>query len=145
MASEKQPVEATAPMDGDLSPIDRIYSHASSSSSSSTPVTTRPIVPQYVDLEAQGGRRPADRQFSISSAATLKDVYGDLPERERSLRRQETLQELRSVYSRQTESLGELDAPDDASEFRAIDPELITWYVYRDLVITRAVAQSIVD
>ncbi|RPB05253.1 MFS general substrate transporter [Choiromyces venosus 120613-1] len=44
-----------------------------------------------------------------------------------SLRRQETLQKLRTVYSRQAEKLGELDAPGDASEFKDIDKELVTW------------------
>ncbi|KAL7267213.1 hypothetical protein RUND412_010208 [Rhizina undulata] len=82
----------------------------------------------YIDLEAQSGAckfRP--RSGSTSSAVTEKDFYADLPENERSLRREETLQELRTIYSRQTENEGELDPPDDASEFKNIDPELVTW------------------
>jgi len=102
-------------------PLQRVDTH------SSTATTAAGL--SYIDLEAQGGRRSLDRRQSVSSVVTQKDYVGDiLPEWERSLRRQETLQRLRTVYSQQTEKLGELDAPADASEFKDIDKELITWY-----------------
>lgn len=84
----------------------------------------------YIDLEAQREQstyKSRGRGASVSSAATQKDIYRDLSAEDADLRRQETLQELRSVYSRRTENDGELDAPDDASEFKNIDPELVTW------------------
>jgi hypothetical protein len=84
----------------------------------------------YIDLEAQGGPstyKARGRGASVSSAITQKDIYCDLSTKDANLRRQETLQELRSVYSRRTENEGELDAPDDASELKNIDPELVTW------------------
>lgn len=43
------------------------------------------------------------------------------------LQRQETLKELTELYSVKTEDRPELEAPDDASEFKDIDPELVTW------------------
>lgn len=84
----------------------------------------------YIDLEAQKEQstyKARGRGASVSSATTQKDIYQDLSTEDANLRRQETLQELRSVYSRRTENDGELDAPDDASEFKNIDPELVTW------------------
>ncbi|KAG0128968.1 major facilitator superfamily domain-containing protein [Tuber indicum] len=78
----------------------------------------------YIDPEAQSGRRSLDGRQSLSSVATEKDYVGDfLQEWERPQR----LRELRKVYSHQTEKLGELDAPGDASEFIDIDKELVTW------------------
>ncbi|CUS08372.1 unnamed protein product [Tuber aestivum] len=101
-------------------PLQQVDTH------SSTATTAAGL--SYIDLEAQSGKRSLDRRQSVSSVVTQKDYVGDiLPEWERSLRRQETLQRLRTVYSRQTEKLGELDAPADASEFKDIDKELITW------------------
>ncbi|KAI5843429.1 major facilitator superfamily domain-containing protein [Morchella snyderi] len=103
---------------------------SSASSSNSSSKTVAENGPHYVDLESQSGPsayKARGRGASISSAVTQKDIYQDLSTDDANLRRQETLQELRSVYSRRTENEGELDAPDDASEFKDIDPELITW------------------
>lgn len=56
-----------------------------------------------------------------------KEIYGDMPESEVEARRAEQREELMSLYSVRTREEGEFDAPDDASEFRDIDPELVTW------------------
>ncbi|RPA83353.1 MFS general substrate transporter [Ascobolus immersus RN42] len=56
-----------------------------------------------------------------------KDIYGNLPEAELNRRRESAREELVSLYSVRTREEGEFDAPDDASEFRDIDPELVTW------------------
>lgn len=114
-------------------PLTRPFSASTSSSHSSSSKTVgegeHPRT-HYIDLEAQSGPstyKARGRGASVSSTATQKDIYQDLSPEDADLRRQETLQELRSVYSRRTENEGELDAPDDASEFKNIDPELVTW------------------
>lgn len=112
-------------------PLDRPLSSSTTiSSNSSFSGETSKGELSYIDLEAQretSSYKARGRGASVSSAATQKDIYQDLSTEDADLRRQETLQELRSVYSRRTENDGELDAPDDASEFKNIDPELVTW------------------
>lgn len=124
----------TTPRGESEKPLDRPLSAStvasSNSSSSKTVGEGEHSGTHYIDLEAQSGPstyKARGRGASVSSAVTQKDIYQDLSEEDANLRRQETLQELRSVYSRRTENEGELDAPDDASEFKNIDPELVTW------------------
>lgn len=81
----------------------------------------------YVDIEAQTRSGGLRRQGSVASRLSEKDIYPDLNEEERQLRREQTLEELRSVYSRRTQTEGELDAPDDAADLAVVDPELVTW------------------
>lgn len=112
-------------------PVARPFSASSTASSNSSSLgTAAESKPSYIDIEAQRGTstyKTRGRGVSVSSAATQRDIYRDLSPSDANLRREETLQELRSVYSQRTEKDGELDAPDDASEFRNIDPELVTW------------------
>ena len=81
----------------------------------------------YVDLEAQPQALRKDRRGSQASHKTEKDIYPDLTEEERELQREKTLEELKKVYSERAEREGELDAPDDAADLAAVDPELVTW------------------
>ncbi|KAF8477539.1 major facilitator superfamily domain-containing protein [Kalaharituber pfeilii] len=70
------------------------------------------------------------RRGSITSSKSHqaeKDICPELSEEERNLKREQTLEELKKVYSRRTENEGELDAPDDARDLRSVDPELVTW------------------
>ena len=77
----------------------------------------------YLDLEAQNtSHAPRPRRYSSE-----KEIYPDMTEEERSLKRERTLEELKRVYSKRVEQEGELDPPDDAGSLKGVDPELITW------------------
>jgi len=81
----------------------------------------------YVDLESQPQALRKERRGSQASHMTEKDIYPDMTEQERELQREKTLEELKKVYSERAEREGELDAPDDAADLAAVDPELVTW------------------
>ena len=82
----------------------------------------------FVDLESQQHElQPIGRTSSRGSHLSEREVYPDMTDDERQLRRHQTLEELREVYSRRTQREGEIDAPNDGGSLKDIDPELVTW------------------
>ncbi|KAI5805392.1 major facilitator superfamily domain-containing protein [Peziza echinospora] len=85
----------------------------------------------FVDLEASRNTTIPRRKGSTASNASRQraedEIYPDMTEEQRNLKRTQTLEEVKKIYSRKHNADGELDAPDDAGSLVDVDPELVTW------------------
>ena len=103
---------------------------------SSLSQTNRLSGTHFVDIEPSSHaekhhhqhQKPTRRGSTASRASHLAedDIYPDLTEEERQLKREHTLEQLKQVYSKHADD-GELEQPNDAASLKDVDPELVTW------------------
>lgn len=108
-------------------PDTKLTPSISNSSRTSSSILSEEQGLHYVDLEARPQASKGARRGSQASYMTEEVIYPNMSEVERNLQREKTLEELRRVYSERAQREGELDAPDDAADLAAVDPELVTW------------------